>query len=129
MKSNPRQNLTFYYLADVKTIALSFLLGFYITQSQSHENSPRGNSHPENSHPSNFPLENFPPGKFRPRKFPPGIFPPIFSNILFFSLLLPLSLILVKRLYFCLLKMLKLDLMRCIKKICSLPATQEMFWT
>ena len=57
------------------------------------------------------PLENSPPGKLPPRKFPPGIFPPIFSNILFFPLLLPLSLILVKRLYFCLLKMLKLDLM------------------
>ena len=46
------------------------------------------------------------PIKFRPGKFPPGIFPTMFLNIparvfkyFFFSLLLPLLLILLKRLF------------------------------
>ena len=95
------------------------------------ENSPLENSHPENSHRSNSLLENSTqenslpsrsPWKIPPRKIPTHQIPPwrislrnipthIFKQFVF-SLLLPLSLTMVKGLYFCLLKMLKLDLMR-----------------
>ena len=79
------------------------------------ENSPLENSHPENSHPSNSLLENsprkIPTQKISTRNIPIHIF-----KYFVFSMLLPLSLIMVKSLYFCLLKMLKSDLMWCIKK-------------
>ena len=57
-----------------------------------------------------------PPWKISTQKIPTwNISTHIFKHFIF-SLFLPLSLIMVKGLYFCLLKMLKLDLMRCIKK-------------
>ena len=71
--------------------------------------------------PGKLPPIKFPPWRIPPRKIPTQKIPTrnipthIFKPFVF-SLLLPLSLIMVKRLYFCLLKMLKLDLMRCIKK-------------
>ena len=70
------------------------------------------------------------PEKLPSIKFPPGKFSPMFLNIpthvfnfFVFSLLSPLSLILLKRLFrdsFS--KVVKLDLLQCIKKFCSLPA-------
>ena len=81
----------------------------------------------ENSRPANFHQSNSPPGELTPGKFPPGIFPLMFLNIptrfflhflFFFFIIVTVSLILLKRL-FCnsnVFKMLKPDLLQCIKK-------------
>ena len=73
-----------------------------------------------------LPPGELPPGIFQPRKFSPGILPPMFLNIptrvVFFFLLSPLSLILLKKLFRNSI-FLKTDLLRCFfKKYCSLLA-------
>ena len=55
--------------------------------------------------------------KIPTQKIPARNIPTHIFKYFIFPLLLPLSLILVKRLYFCLLKMPKFHLMRCIKKM------------
>ena len=77
--------------------------------------------------PGKFPPIKLPPDELTPGKFPPGIFPLMFLNIptrfflhflFFFFIIVTVSLILLKRL-FCnsnVFKMLKPDLLQCIKK-------------
>ena len=62
------------------------------------ENSPRENFRPENSHPPNYPLENS-PRKILTQKIPTWNIPTHIFKHFCFSLLLPLSIILVKRKY------------------------------
>ena len=84
------------------------------------ENSPLENSHPENSYLSNFPTWRIHPRKIPTQKIPARNIPTNIFKHFVFPLLLPFSLIMVKKFYFCLLKILKLDLMRCIKKFLQL---------
>ena len=79
------------------------------------ENLPLENSHLEKSHPSNSPLGNS-PWKISIQKIPTQNIPTYIFKHFVFSLLLQLSLIMVNRLHFCVWKMLKLELMLCIKK-------------
>ena len=84
----------------------SLVSGQFPLENSHPENSHLSNSPLENSHPSNSPLEN-PPRKTPTQKTPTRNVPTHIFKHFVFSLLLPLSLIMVKRLYFCLLKMLK----------------------
>ena len=68
------------------------------------ENSPRENTHPKNSHPSNSPLGNCPPENSHPENSHP-----YFQTFCFFIIITVIM-------YFFLLKRVKFDLMRCIKK-------------